>query len=177
MRTHATHLLAPALVAGMLAGIVFVAPAFAADAPKQQTGKLAGVPLPDRKVQAIMYASRVVSDLDRSVKFYTEALGLKQLGRFDYDDGFAQEVFLGFDDRPDAVKFALLKQKSRGTGPLPATDGLNHVVLQVADIKAVREKAVALGGKTGSELKHVNNVWMGGVIDPDGHRIGLVQQD
>lgn len=124
-----------------------------------------------------MYASRVVSDLNRSVRFYTEALGLKQIGRFDYDDGFAEEVFLGFDDRPEAVKFALLKQKSRGAGPLPPTDGLNHVVLQVADIKAVREKAVALGGKTGGELKKVNNVWMGGVVDPDGHRIGLVQQD
>ena len=173
MRIKAKHLLAPALLAGLLVA----AGAVAADAPKQQTGKLAGIPLPDRKTQAIMYASRVVSDLDRSVKFYTEALGLKQIGRFDYDDGSAQEVFLGFDDRPDAVKFALLKQKARGAGPLPATDGLNHVVLQVADIKAVREKAVALGGKTGGELKKVNNVWMGGVVDPDGHRIGLVQQD
>ena len=173
MRITASHLLAATLLAALIA----TGGAVAADAPQQQTGKLAGIPLPDKKTQAIMYASRVVSDLDRSVKFYTEALGLQQIGRFDYDDGSAQEVFLGFDDRPDAVKFALLKQKARGTGPLPATDGLNHVVLQVADIRAVREKAVALGGKTGGELKHVNNVWMGGVINPDGHRIVLVQQD
>jgi lactoylglutathione lyase len=149
----------------------------AAHAQPKQTGALAGLPLPDKKVQAIMYASRVVSDLDRSIKFYTEALGLKRVGGFDYDDGSAQEVFLAFDDRPDSVKIALLKQKARGTGPLPATDGLNHVVFQVTDIKAVRDRAVALGGKTGGELHKVNNVWMGGVVDPDGHRIGLVQQD
>jgi len=144
---------------------------------QQETGKTIGMPLPDKRVSAIVFASRDVSDLDRSIRFYTEVLGLKRVGGFDYDDGSAQEVFLAFDDKPESAKIALQKKKALGGGRLPMTDGLNRVVIQVTEIKKVRERAMAFGGQANAELYQVNNVWMCGIIDPDGHRIELVQQD
>jgi lactoylglutathione lyase len=143
----------------------------------QRTGQMAGMPLPDKNTPAIVFASRDVSDIGRSIKFYTEVLGLKQVGGFNYDDGSAQEVFLAFDNKPESVKIALQKKNALGSGPLPATDGLNRVVIQVTDIKTARDRAVAFGGKSSGEVYKVNNVWMGGIIDPDGHRIELLQQE
>lgn len=143
----------------------------------QQTGKLVGMPLPDKRVSAILFASRDVSNLENSARFYSEVLGLKRVGGFDYDDGSAREVFLAFDDKAESVKIALQWKKASESEPLPKTDGINRVVILVTDIKKTLERAVAFGGKTVGELHRVDNVWMGGIADPDGHRISLIQPE
>lgn len=143
----------------------------------QQSGKRVGMPLPDKRISAILFASRDVSNLEASTRFYSEVLGLKRVGGFDYDDGSAREVFLAFDDKPESVKIALQWKKASASEPLPETDGINRVVIQVMDIKKTRERAVAFGGKTVGELHRVDDVWMGGIVDPDGHRISLIQPD
>ena len=142
----------------------------------EQGGTLIGTPLPDKHVTALLFASRDVSDLAVSIRFYTNVLGLRQVGKFDYGDGSRQEVFLAFDDKPESAKIALQRKERAGAGPLPKTDGLNRIVFQVTDIASVRERAVRYGGQISGDIYTVSNVSMAGIIDPDGHRIQLLQQ-
>lgn len=140
------------------------------------SGPIAQMALPDKTVTAMLFVSRDVSDLDRSIKFYTEVFGLKEVGRFDYADGATHEVFLGYDEKPSSVKIVLQKKKMPDGTSFPPTDGLNRVAFQVVDINKVRERAVQYGGKTSGEVYTVTNVLMGGIMDPDGHRFTLIQQ-
>ena len=44
-----------------------------------------------------------VSDIDRSIKFYTEVLGMRVLRRKDYPDGRFTNVFVGYEDETKAA--------------------------------------------------------------------------
>lgn len=133
-------------------------------------------PLPEKNTNALLFVSRDVSNLSASVAFYTQVLGLKEVGRFDYADGTTHEVFLAFSENPGGVKIVLQYKERPGGDPLPPTDGLNRIVFQVADIVRARGDAVRYGGTVSGEVYTVNNVSMGAIADPDGHRIMLIQQ-
>ena len=131
-----------------------------------------------------------VSDLERSLVFYRDALGFQEVGRLDVV-GEAPETLLALQDvdleavflERDGVRIELLHYRwpaHRGSGdPRPMNAlGLTHLSLRVDDLTA----AIAALERTGTRVLHATRTWnaelaSGAVfaVDPDGARIELIQ--
>lgn len=121
-----------------------------------------------------------VGDLDRSIAFYTDVLGMKLISRRDYPEGRFTLAFLGFDERVDGEQIGAeielthnwdTKQYELGTG-------YGHIALQVADAYATCAEVKARGGKVTREagpMKHGTTV-IAFVEDPDGYKIEFIQR-
>lgn len=121
-----------------------------------------------------------VGDLDRSIAFYTDVLGMKLISRRDYPEGRFTLAFLGFDERIDGEQLGAeielthnwdTKQYELGTG-------YGHIALQVADAYAACAEVKARGGKVTREagpMKHGTTV-IAFVEDPDGYKIEFIQR-
>jgi lactoylglutathione lyase len=133
---------------------------------------------PDKGSSALVFASRQVTDMDRSVAFYTKVMGMQVVGGNNPANGSIKETFLAFDRDPKSAKIALLARPTR-TEPLPAGERFYHTVFQVADVKAICDKIPAAGGKvTRAPAKAgTTNVTIAMTEDPDGHVIELLQRD
>ncbi len=138
----------------------------------------------------------VVSDLDRSVDFYTRILGLKVVGRVEIeDDEFSRGVgipgtrvrgaFLEVPDAPTVVElFQYLNQESKpiATDALPSDVGVGHICFSVEDIDKAHEELVAQGVRFKSTPVTISKDHpdAGGVRfcyfhDPDGTLLELMQ--
>jgi len=102
-----------------------------------------------------------VADLERSLAFYRDLLGVPEWKRLAGDDGAPRSVWL------NASGVVLMLEKSlRGPGP---TEGSGHVLaLAVADLQAFENRLAAAGVAVEDRTAHTLYV-----RDPDGHRVGL----
>lgn len=143
-----------------------------------QTAEASTMAWPDKGTAALVFASRQVTNLDRSVAFYTQAMGMQKVGGHSAPGAKVNEAFLAFDQDPKSAKIALIARASR-TGPLPAGERFGHTVFQVKDVKAVCDKVVAAGGKVTRAPARAGstNVTIAMTEDPDGHIIELLQRD
>jgi lactoylglutathione lyase len=116
-----------------------------------------------------------VGDLERSIAFYTEVLGMKLLRRKDYPEGQFTLAFVGYGDESDTAVIELTHNwdtQSYDTG-----NGYGHVALGVDDIYDVCEVIRAKGGTITREpgpMKHGTTV-IAFVKDPDGYAIELIE--
>ena len=114
-----------------------------------------------------------VDDLDRSVEFYTNALGLEEKTKIDL--GELHEVLVaGSDDRTSIL---LVKHADRTDVPVPGT-GFEKVVLMTDDVEAVYERATTQGGESVKAPRHLEQlgITVALVRDPDGYLLELIQQ-
>jgi len=115
-----------------------------------------------------------VGNLDRSLKFYTEVLGMKLLRRKDYPEGRFTLAFVGYGEESKHTVLELthnwdIEAYEIGTG-------YGHVALEVDDVYAACEAIRNRGGKVVREagpMKHGDTV-LAFVEDPDGYRIELL---
>jgi lactoylglutathione lyase len=117
-----------------------------------------------------------VGDLDASIRFYTEQLGMKLLRRNDYPDGKFTLAFVGYGDESDHTVLELTYNWGRDAYTLG--DAFGHVALGVSDIYAACERLRAGGVKITREpgpMKHGATV-IAFVEDPDGYKIELIQR-
>ena len=117
-----------------------------------------------------------VGDLDASIRFYTEQLGMKLLRRNDYPDGKFTLAFVGYGDESDHTVLELTYNWGRDAYTLG--DAFGHVALGVSDIYAACERLRAGGVKITREpgpMKHGTTV-IAFVEDPDGYKIELIQR-
>jgi lactoylglutathione lyase len=117
-----------------------------------------------------------VGDLDASIRFYTEQLGMKLLRRNDYPDGKFTLAFVGYGDESDHTVLELTYNWGRDSYTLG--DAFGHVALGVSDIYAACERLRAGGVKITREpgpMKHGSTV-IAFVEDPDGYKIELIEQ-
>ena len=85
-----------------------------------------------------------VTDLDRSLKFYDEALGLKEISRMKAADGSYEIVFVG--DGVSPFKLELTWLRDHAATPYELGDNESHLCMRVAgDYDAVREYHRAMG--------------------------------
>lgn len=118
-----------------------------------------------------------VGNLERSVKFYTEVLGMTELRRSEYPDGKFTLVFIGYgDERSNTV---LELTYNWDTESYDLGNGYGHIAIGVADAAAACDKIKKLGGKVVREagpMMHGTEI-IAFVEDPDGYKIELIERD
>ena len=116
-----------------------------------------------------------VGDLEHSIQFYTEVLGMKLLRRKDYPDGKFTLAFVGYG--PESEHAVIELTHNWDTARYDLGDGFGHVALEVDDAYAACEEIKRRGGKVVREagpMKHGTTV-IAFVEDPDGYKIELIQ--
>ena len=116
-----------------------------------------------------------VGDLDTSIRFYTEVLGMKLLRRKDYPEGKFTLAFVGYADESDSAVIELTYNWD--TENYDLGNGFGHVAIGVEDIYATCERINASGGlitRKPGPMKHGSTV-IAFVKDPDGYAIELIQ--
>ena len=117
-----------------------------------------------------------VGDLERSIRFYTEVLGMTLLRRKDYPGGRFTLAFVGYGDESDSAVIELTHNwevDSYDTG-----NGFGHVAIGVEDIYQVCDTIKVQGGVVAREpgpMKHGTTI-IAFVRDPDGYAIELIEQ-
>jgi lactoylglutathione lyase len=116
-----------------------------------------------------------VGDLERSLTFYTEVLGMRLLRRKDYPDGRFTLAFVGYGDESDTAVLELTHNWD--TSSYEIGTGYGHIALGVDDIQAACEAMAAKGGRVvrpPGAMKHGTTV-IAFVEDPDGYKVELIQ--
>ena len=124
----------------------------------------------------ILHTMLRVGDLDRSIAFYTEALGMKLLRRNDYPEGRFTLAFVGYGEESDTAVLELTHNWD--TPAYELGNGFGHVALAVPDAYAAGDALRQRGGKAVPEagpMKHGSTV-IAFVEDPDGYKIELIQR-
>ncbi|MEG5136141.1 MULTISPECIES: lactoylglutathione lyase [unclassified Microcoleus] len=116
-----------------------------------------------------------VGNLEESLKFYTEVLGMKLLRQKDYPDGKFTLAFVGYGDESDTTVLELTY--NWGVAEYNLGDAYGHIAIGVDDIYGTCEAIKACGGKVIREpgpMKHGSTV-IAFVQDPDGYKVELIQ--
>ena len=124
----------------------------------------------------ILHTMLRVGNLDRSLAFYTEVLGMKLLRQSDYPDGRFTLAFVGYQDESEAAVLELTHNWD--TPSYDLGDGYGHIALEVPDAYKACEDIKARGGKVVREagpMKHGTTV-IAFVEDPDGYKIEVLQK-
>lgn len=115
-----------------------------------------------------------VGDLDKSIKFYTEVLGMKLNRKKDYPDGKFTLAFLGFENDPEFLELTY----NWDTDSYDLGNGYGHMAFGVDDIYATCEKIEKAGGKVvrpPGPMKHGTTV-IAFIEDPDSYKIELIER-
>jgi len=117
-----------------------------------------------------------VGDLDRSIAFYTDMLGMQLLRRREFPDGRFTLAFLGYG--PETETTVLELTHNWDTAHYDLGNAYGHIAIGVADVHATCQQIKAKGGKVVREpgpMKHGSTV-LAFVEDPDGYKVELLSQ-
>jgi lactoylglutathione lyase len=116
-----------------------------------------------------------VGDLQRSVKFYTEVLGMKLLRTTDRPDQKYSLAFVGYDDESRASVLELTY--NYGVERYDLGGAFGHVAVGVPDVKKACERVRGAGGKVTREPGPVKGgtSMIAFVEDPDGYKIEFIE--
>ena len=117
-----------------------------------------------------------VGDLQRSIDFYTEVLGMRLLRKSDYPSGRFTNAFVGYEDESRAAVLELTHNWD--TVSYDMGTGFGHVAVEVEDAYKACDEVKKRGGKVTREpgpMKHGTTV-IAFVEDPDGYKIEFVQR-
>ncbi|NDU92306.1 MAG: lactoylglutathione lyase [Ferrovum sp.] len=124
----------------------------------------------------ILHTMLRVTQLDRSIAFYRDVLGMHELRRHDYPEGRFTLVFMGYQSEADGAVLELTHNWDVGHYTLG--DAFGHVAIEVENAAQACDVARARGGKVVREagpMKHGTTV-IAFVEDPDGYKIEFIQK-
>jgi lactoylglutathione lyase len=124
----------------------------------------------------ILHTMIRVGNLEKSIDFYTKALGMKVLRQRDYPDGKFTLAFLGYG--PEDSHTAIELTYNYGVSSYEIGTGFGHVAIGVSDIHAACEAIRQGGGKITREpgpMKHGTTV-IAFAVDPDGYKVELIER-
>ena len=124
----------------------------------------------------ILHTMLRVGDLDRSLQFYCDILGMQLLRKKDYPGGKFTLAFVGYGPESEGAVIELTHNWD--TDRYDIGDGYGHVALGVDDIYGTCAAIKARGGEVTREpgpMKHGTTV-IAFVKDPDGYKIELIQR-
>ena len=117
-----------------------------------------------------------VGNLERSLSFYTEVLGMRLLRKQDYPEGRFTLAFVGYNEESEGAVIELTHNWD--TSSYEIGNGFGHIALAVEDAYAACALIKSKGGKVTREagpMKHGTTV-IAFVEDPDGYKIELIQK-
>lgn len=123
----------------------------------------------------ILHTMLRVKNLDESLKFYCDVLGMKLLRQKDYPDGKFTLAFVGYGSEADTAVIELTY--NWGVDQYELGTAYGHIALGVDDIYGTCEKIKAKGGNVTREpgpMKHGSTV-IAFVEDPNGYKVELIQ--
>ncbi|HXM81981.1 MAG TPA: lactoylglutathione lyase [Burkholderiales bacterium] len=124
----------------------------------------------------ILHTMLRVGDLDRSVRFYTEVLGMKLLRTTDRPEQKYKLAFVGYDTEERSAVLELTY--NYGVERYDLGSAYGHVAIQVDDIRKTCDAVRTKGGKVTREpgpVKGGTSV-IAFVEDPDGYKIEFIQR-
>lgn len=122
----------------------------------------------------ILHTMLRTGDLDRSIRFYTEILGMKLLRRKDYPEGKFTLAFIGYGDERDNTVIELTY--NWGVDSYEIGTGYGHIAIEVDDVYKAADEIAARGGKILRPAGPMNagTTIIAFVEDPDGYPIELI---
>jgi lactoylglutathione lyase len=117
-----------------------------------------------------------VGDLDKSIAFYTDVLGMRVLRRNDYPEGKFTLAFVGYEEESTGAVIELTHNWD--TDKYDLGSGYGHIALEVDDAYAACERVKQQGGNVVREagpMKHGTTV-IAFIEDPDGYKIEFIQK-
>jgi len=124
----------------------------------------------------ILHTMLRVGDLERSIAFYTEVLGMKLLRRNDYPGGKFTLAFVGYQDEAEGAVLELTY--NWGVSSYDIGNAYGHIALEVEDAYKACELVRERGGKIISEagpMQHGTTI-LAFIEDPDGYKIEFIQR-
>jgi lactoylglutathione lyase len=113
-------------------------------------------------------------DLDRSIDFYTQVLGMRLLRRKDYPEGKFTLAFIGYGEERDNTVIELTY--NWGVDKYELGTAFGHIAIEVDDVYAACEAIRQKGGKILRAAGPMNagTTIIAFVADPDGYSIELI---
>jgi lactoylglutathione lyase len=117
-----------------------------------------------------------VGNLERSIKFYTEVLGMKLLRTTDRPDQKYSLAFVGYDGEDKTAVLELTY--NYGTDKYDLGAGFGHVAIEIPDVKKACDTVRAKGGTVTREAGPVKGgtTVIAFVQDPDGYKIEFIER-
>ena len=124
----------------------------------------------------ILHTMLRVGDLDKSIAFYSDVLGMKLLRRSDYPEGKFTLAFVGYQDE---VAGAVLELTYNwGVSSYDMGNAYGHIAIEVEDAYKACELVKQRGGKVVREagaMQHGTTI-LAFIDDPDGYKIEFIQR-
>ena len=122
----------------------------------------------------ILHTMIRVGDLDRSVDFYTNVLGMKLLRRQEYPEGKFTLAFVGYGEEADEAVIELTHNWDEHEYDLGT--GFGHIALEVDDVYEATDAIRERGGRILRDAGPMNagTTIIAFVADPDGYPIELI---
>jgi lactoylglutathione lyase len=145
----------------------------AADAPQTKASQ----PVITKDRPRLSYIAFRITDVERSLKFYTGLLGMKERQRIPLETGVV-EILLGYGDADKDAGILLLHDPKR-TEPYTHGDAYHRFIVAVKDLPGLLANLNANGAKVMRGPTRVENLKLSYafVSDPDGYAIELVEND
>lgn len=124
----------------------------------------------------ILHTMLRVTDLERSIAFYVDVLGMKLLRRNDYPGGKFTLAFVGYQDEKDGAVLELTY--NWGVDQYDLGTAYGHIAIEVDDAANACEMVRQKGGRVISEagtMQHGTTI-LAFVADPDGYKIEFIQK-
>ncbi len=122
----------------------------------------------------ILHTMLRTGDLERSIKFYTEILGMKLLRQRDYPDGEFTLAFLGYGDESDHTVIELTY--NWGVDRYEMGTAYGHIAIEVDDVYQATAEVKKRAGKILRDAGPMNagTTIISFIEDPDGYPIELI---
>lgn len=127
-------------------------------------------------MQRILHTMLRVSDLQQSIQFYTEVIGMRVLRTLDQPTEKYTLVFLGFGVESDTCVLELTY--NYGISEYNIGNAYGHIAISVDDCDTACAEIVLKGGKIifGPEQLQGSNETIAFLVDPDGYQIELIHR-
>jgi len=124
----------------------------------------------------VLHSMLRVGDLQRSIDFYTNVLGMQLLRQQDYPDGEFTLAFVGYGNEYDNTVLELTY--NYGQTEYDMGNAFGHIAIEVDDAYKACELVKEKGGKVVREagpMKH-GTIVIAFVEDPDGYKVEFIQE-
>lgn len=125
----------------------------------------------------ILHTMLRVGNLETSLQFYTDILGMKLLRQKDYPEGRFTLAFVGYGD--ESGNSVLELTHNWDTERYNLGEGYGHIAIEVDDVYAACDQIISKGGdvvRKAGPMKHGNSI-LAFVRDPDGYMIELLSTE